>query len=488
MGARHCAMKAVFLWCGALLTSLPRAVISVSLCVSGGVQAADEEAPAMNEIPSRPVPLFNRWEEDWSALADERVPRQPFDDLKYLSLSSIDPLVYLSLGANARERFEALNPQAFGTRSSRSDDYLLSRLELHTDLHLGPHVQIFAQLQSDFAPGKDVQTPVDQDRLGMEQAFIAATDTLAGGTLTVRLGRQEIAFDLQRFISVRDGPNVRQSYDAAWVEFARGDWDFVALFSHPVQNRDASLFDDYSGPRLSHGGAKVVWKVSSAASVSATWAHYIRKHANFGAATGEESRDILDTHASGNTEHIDWDVEAMNQSGSFGNQIVRAWGLGSLAGYTIPALPWTPRVGFQLDAASGNKDPNGHTLGTFNPLFPNGGYETLSGLTGYINFVHAKGSVTVQPTNTLKVLIAGATLWRETTADAIYIQPNIPIADTAGRGGRYTGTYGEVRLDWQLTPNTAFALEADHFAIGEAIRQAGGHDTDYLGVEVSLKW
>jgi hypothetical protein len=46
----------------------------------------------------------------------------------------------------------------------------------------------------------------------------------------------------------------------------------------------------------------------------------------------------------------------------------------------------------------------------------------------------------------------------------------------------------EVRLDWQLTPNTAFALEADHFAIGEAIRQTGGHDTDYLGVEVSLKW
>jgi hypothetical protein len=120
-------MKAVFLWCGALLASLPRAVISVSLCVSGGVQAADEEAPAMNEIPSRPVPLFNRWEEDWSALADERVPRQPFDDLKYLSLSSIDRLVYLSLGANVRERFEALNPQAFGTRSNRERPAVLRR-------------------------------------------------------------------------------------------------------------------------------------------------------------------------------------------------------------------------------------------------------------------------------------------------------------------------------------------------------------------------
>jgi hypothetical protein len=38
------------------------------------------------------------------------------------------------------------------------------------------------------------------------------------------LGRQQIAFDLQRFISVRDGRNVRQSHDAAWADYERGRW------------------------------------------------------------------------------------------------------------------------------------------------------------------------------------------------------------------------------------------------------------------------
>jgi hypothetical protein len=34
----------------------------------------------------------------------------------------------------------------------------------------------------------------------------------------------------------------------------------------------------------------------------------------------------------------------------------------------------------------------------------------------------------------------------------------------------------------------AFAVEAVHFAVGNAIRQAGGRDSDYLGVEIRLAW
>ena len=73
-----------------------------------GADASQEE-----QIPSRPAVLFNRWEEDWSVLADPRVPREPFDELKYIALSSTDPLVYLSLGADYRSRFEANDAPAF---------------------------------------------------------------------------------------------------------------------------------------------------------------------------------------------------------------------------------------------------------------------------------------------------------------------------------------------------------------------------------------
>jgi Alginate export len=63
-----------------------------------------------------------------------------------------------------------------------------------------------------------------------------------------------------------------------------------------------------------------------------------------------------------------------------------------------------------------------------------------------------------------------------------------PVPNTAGRPGAYTGSYGQVRLDWTIDRQTSFAVEAVHFAIGDALRNAGGHDSNYLGVEIKRGW
>jgi hypothetical protein len=204
--------------------------------------------------------------------------------------------------------------------------------------------------------------------------------------------------------------------------------------------------------------------------------------------SGGERRDILDVHFAGAAKGFDWDAEAMGQTGRIARDDIEAWAFGSLAGYTFRNVGWTPRLGLQVDAASGDNNPRDHRLETFNPLFPNGYYVTLSGYTGYVNFIHVKPSVTLHPTKTLKVLLAAAGQWRETTADAVYTQPNIPIAGTAGHPGRYTGTYGQLRTDWAVTPHYSVALEAVHFAVSDVIRRAGGHDGDYLGAEIKFGW
>ena len=97
---------------------------------------ADELSANPDQAPERPAILFNRWQENWSVLADPRVPRKSLDDLKYIPLSTTDPNTYLSFGADAdliptRSSHEPLSAELFpgiqnGKRIYRSTDFRFS--------------------------------------------------------------------------------------------------------------------------------------------------------------------------------------------------------------------------------------------------------------------------------------------------------------------------------------------------------------------------
>jgi len=451
-----------------------RALLAAACLISG--MAAAQERPSIG---------FNRWQEDWSVLADPRLRTEPFDSLKYIPLGEDG---YLSFGLNLRERYEANDAPKFGTSGSRDQHYLLQRAQIHADLRPDQHWQVFVQLEDDVQAGKKPVTPVDENPVNVRQGFVTYNTDLAGGEFKLRLGRQEMAFDLQRFVSVRDGPNVRQAYDAAWTNWTNEDWRLIGFWSRPVQYRDTQPFDDISNSHLRYGGLRVERKDVGPGELSLYWSRYDLDGAKFLDAVGNERRDNFDIRYAGKASGFDWDVEEMTQTGHVGTSSILAWAVGSRSGYTLASTPWTPRLGLQADAASGDGKPKDGHLGTFNPLFPNGYYVTLSGYTGYTNFIHLKPSITVTPDKSVTLLASTGLLWRETTADAVYVQPNIPIAHTAGHGDMWTGFYEQLRVDWAVTRNVATALEAVHFQVGESVRAAGGHDSDYLGVEIRFGW
>lgn len=439
-------------------------------------------------VPQRPAIDFYRWQENWSVLADPRVPREPGDALKYIPLSTTDPGSYLSFGLTLRERFVSIDPPLFGVTGGQHQNYLLHRLELHADAHITANTRVFLQLENALAPWLSHPSPVDANRLDLRLFFLDTQAKLGDGEFKLRVGRQEIAFDLQRFVSVRDGPNVRQAYDAIWADYENKDWRFTGFTSQPVQYRNQTDFDDFSNRHLTFSGVRVQRRMSATSELSVSFSEFKQDNVHFLAASGNETRQSVDVHYNGTYRGLDWDIEGMHQGGSIGSKDVDAWAFGSLGGYTFSDLPWTPRFGLQWDAASGDHNLSDHHVGTFNPLFPNGYYVTLSGYTGYTNFIHAKPSITLNPLQKLKLIAAVGLLWRQTTHDAVYAQPDIPVPGTAGEGGKRSSTYAQLQANWVVSRSLSFDAEFDRYWVAEVLRHAGGHDSDFFELELRWGW
>lgn len=458
-------------------------IAAATACLPSAAYAADNP-----EKPKRPTIKSNRWQEDWSVLADPKLRTEPLDGLKYVPLSESHPGTYVSFGANLRERFETNRTPAFGIGGVERDNYVIERAQFHIDLHLFDDWQVFTQFEDDRAFGKKDIGPADADRVDLRLAFVAYSHAFDAGTFKARIGRQDFAFDLQRFVSSRDGPNVRQSFDAVWADWETGPWRFIGFVSQPVQYRDERPFDDTSSGDFRFSTLRIERQVLGGNELSAYYSLYQRQNAHYLDASGDEDRHIVDARFAGNHSGVDWDVEGMGQFGTVGDKGIKAWAFGARGGYTFEDAMWTPRIGLQFDMASGDHHAGDNTLGTFNPLFPNGYYFSLAGYTGYANLIHLKPSITVKPSAALTLTGAIGLLWRQTTADAIYVQPNQPLPGTAGRGGAWTGAYGQIRLDYAFTPNLTGAIEAVHYDIGNTIRRAGGRDGNYLGAQLSFAW
>ncbi|WP_239949735.1 alginate export family protein [Dyella terrae] len=451
------------------------------------VSADSTQVTPVQNVAERPALRSNRWQEDWSVLADPSLRTQWGDALKYLSLSNSDTKTYLSFGVNLRERTEMQDAASFGIGHNPNNTYLLQRFQLHADLHFASYWQAFVQFEDARTMNKQVISGADRNPWDLRLAFVAYVRTFAGGTFKARVGRQDFAFDLQRFVSLRDGPNVRQSFDAIWADWEGSKWRFIGFLSQPVQYNDEHPFDDISSHHFRFHTLRVERLLWGKDELSAYYSLYSRDNTHYLDAVGDEHRDVYDVRFAGNQSGVDWDLEAMAQRGHVGAKDIDAWGTGARVGYTWP-VTWSPRIGLQMDAASGDRHPGDGTVGTFNPLFPNGYYFTLAAYTGYTNLRHVKPSVTIKPVSRLTLMAAVGFQWRESTADAIYVQPNIPLPGTAGQGSKWTGAYGQVRADYAFNANFTGAVEAVHYDVGRAIRMAGGRDADYVGVEGKFMW
>jgi hypothetical protein len=450
-----------------------------------------QPAACQETEPSQPGYQLNRADEDYRYLREAAGGRDFWDPVKFVSLGHSGAW-YLSLGGEARERYEYLDHPNWGADRRDSDGYMLQRYFLHADLHLGDRLRLFAQLQSSLENGRSGgPRPTDRDELDLHQAFVDLRFPLAADdSFTLRSGRQELAYGSQRLISVREGPNVRQSFDGFRGSYRAGELALDAFVTQPAQTK-RYRFDDGTDHSQALWGLYSVVPLALMDGGKGDF-YYLglqRRHARFDQGAAREVRHSLGTRLWRTQKPLDYNFEFLYQWGSFGAGDIRAWTVASDTGYTAQGAPFSPRVGLKADIASGDRDPGNPDLQTFSPLFPKGAYFSENGLIGPANFINLNPSLELHLGQGLLCSVNWDFFWRESTRDGIYNNAVVPVRSGRGASARYIGSQPQLQLQWDLERHLSLVTIYAHFLAGPFLRESGpGEDVDYFSTWLTYKF
>lgn len=478
-------------------------VVACALASLAVIRAAAGQTPApAATAPSAPQPPAYtnvRWNEDYSYLRDG--PKDDLlDNLKYVPLGSPD--WYASFGGQVRERYEYFNNNNFGKGAQDEDGYFLTRLLVHADVHMSPYFRVFVQGKEAVVDKRDGGPRAsDQDEWDVQQAFADGIIPLGEDSkLTLRFGRQEIAFGAERLIGVSDWSNTQKVFDGfrgtltCKGEEVSNALDLFAV--NPVTmipeqaNRSDSAqalfgaYDTISLPNFisAKSNTKLEFYVIGLNQEADATRSYNAETYTFG------------TRLATKPKPFDFEVEADYQTGVHGDQNIRAFSVSTVAGVTFDKVALSPRPFVGFDYASGDSDPGDGTYHTFNQLFPTGhqyfGYIDVIGRDNVVS-PNAGVDLTLVENATLakKVCLRAQYLafWKAESADSLYAASGSVLARSAS-SDTFIGQELDLLLSWQVERHTLITAGYCHFFAGDFIHSSDGgsaandHDIDFLYV------
>ncbi|HZL71690.1 MAG TPA: alginate export family protein [Planctomycetota bacterium] len=437
--------------------------------------------------PAPPPYKTMRSEEDYRYLRDPGRRTDFFDPVKYIPLDD-EGETFLTLGGDLRLRYEHFRNPGWGSGPDE-DGSLLQRYMFHADLHPAESFRAFVQFKSCLEYGREGgPRPADEDRLDLHQLFFDVLPSVASeDSFTLRLGRQEFQYGSSRLVSTRDGPNVRQSFDAARSILRFSNWRADAFVSRPVET-DPGVFDD--GP----DDSRLFWglyavsppKVILGGAADLYYLGLDREDAEFDQGTAHEVRHSLGARFFRGDGPVDYNFEVVYQFGRFGQGDLQAWTAASDTGLTLEELPGRPRLGLKANIASGDRDASDADLETFNPLFPRGSYFSETGLIGPANFFDLHPSLSLETSEATTLAVDWDFFWRQSTSDGIYGTALNLVRTGQSSDERYIGSQLSISLECQVDRHAELTLFYAHFFAGPFLRETPpGEDVDFLGAWIT---
>jgi hypothetical protein len=451
---------------------------------------AQTDQPASSAAPVRTYSLL-REDEDWSFLKDPSLRQDFWDPLKYIPLGHEG--WFLTIGGEAREALEQVGDDNWG-KQAYTNTFFLERYMLHTDWHFGKYIRAFVQLKSgleSFRQGG--YRPIDEKKLDFEAAFVQIGAAEGDHWVVLQAGRQELNYGSGRLVSVREGPNVRQSFDGARLKMKAGAWRVDAFAARPDLDKPG-YFDNVPDHRTSFWGVYATRPWRSRVSFDSYYLGLDRKSFAYNRGTAQETRHNLGARLwrPAATKESDWDFdyEAVWQFGSFGSDDIRAWTVASDTGYSFLEAPLHPRVSVKADVSSGD-NPRSGSLGTFSPIFPIGNYFGVLADTGPgpVNFIDVHPRLQMKLPRDVSIATDLVVQWRESLTDGVYAVPGFLLVPAGDSRARFVGYRPGVEVRWQIDRHAWLQADYGVFFAGDFLKQASpGRNINYTEFWVGYKF
>src|SRR5436190_8274189 len=285
----------------ALLISVPIVVLAMV--------GAQQLTPGA-EIPLTP-PGYKmlRFDEDYSYLTNQANRTDLFDPVKYIPLRQDDPLWFATIGGELRERYEGHYDPSFGIGGKGSDSYLLQRITLLTDVHLGDRLRFFTEGISGIIEGESQPAPpVQNNPIDLQFAFVDVVPWLKDDErLTLRVGRFGMSFGAGRLVATRAAPNIPFRFDGFEALYSRPLWNVTAFLTQPAKD---------SGHISAENHSTTFWGLYATRYFDRPHTtgldfYYLgidNESATFSSGTANELRHTIGAREFGAWNHWDWDA------------------------------------------------------------------------------------------------------------------------------------------------------------------------------------
>ena len=436
-----------------------------------------------------PIKLL-RAEESYLFLQESNTDQLFLQPFKLIEINSSKG-AFLTLGGEYRARFESFTNEGY---TNENDAYYSQRLDVHASLQLGSKIRIFGELYHGYTTGEE--RILEDEEIDLHQGFLEIKFlNKASSDLSLRLGRQEIGYGASRLIGIREGPNMRRSFDLAKLAYKKGKGSLNIIYGNELAYGFGAL-DNESNLFQSNKQTPTIWGaylqenfIGKPGNLDFYYFGFQSNTSRFNDVVGKETRHSVGVRSYGKIGRYSFNTELIYQFGELGESTISAYNFETDWKYVLTNYGWKPTLGLRLDLSSGDVNTGDGKIQTFNPMFVNPAIYSLAAVNTPSNLTSFHPNLTVYPAEGFSIYIDYALFYRTQSNDGLYTPPRFILRESNGINEKHIGDVLGLQANWEVNRNIAFDLRSSYFIAGKFIQATGeSKNTFYIAPTISFKF